>query len=335
MSNGVPSGPQVRERLAYNLWNDERWEKFRAAVNKFHDKGHQDDSSQEHNYPNTYGSVVAVHHYGHAWPGNVGKFMAWHRQHLIDLETQLQKISGDCSLTLPFWNSNLDANLPGDSNVWSANRYGGKGPSGAGMRPMASGHLGGKACSEDGAHFSSFCLTDGIAANWKTEPTPGTPASHTCSTCVFRNPNQWGGPPAGGGYLIPWASVIARARRTHPDNFKDFDYYMEQTVHGLVHAQIVHGSMGDLYKSPRDPIFFAHHAMVDRTFAWYQAYWSNQGQPLTGSCRGCYQEGLPFYRDKTVDDLIGKYDREEGCIGVPRSNPLVCLKFRGEVPDPK
>ncbi|CAE7602331.1 ODHCY [Symbiodinium pilosum] len=43
---------------------------------------------------------------------------------MYDLETSLQKLCNDCSITLPYWNSFREAGNIWGSKTWAPNRYG-------------------------------------------------------------------------------------------------------------------------------------------------------------------------------------------------------------------
>lgn len=322
--NGRPTGPQIRDRLVLNLWDDARWQKFHDALNKFHEKGHDHSYSNERDYPNNYGAMCSIHHYGHERSQDP-QFMTWHRKYLLDLETQLQKISGDCTLTLPFWNSNLDArSMISKSGAWASNRYGGAGSRGAGMLPGANGAEGGKPCTGPRGVHGAFCLTDGIAAFWKMTPENPNAPSDSCERCVWRDPHSMG------MKVSAWSHIVEKAQSTPPSSFRAFDQFMEAS-HGVLHAQTISGLMGLIPSSPADPIFFAHHGMVDRSMYWWQMYWALRGHD-SSTCPTCSLQ-LNFF-DQYIPEYMGKYNKEKNCVEIPKSDPQFCVHYTGEVPDP-
>lgn len=64
--------------------------------------------------------------YAHAGPA----FFPWHREYLLRFEADLQRISGDPNLGLPYWDWRFD-NSP-TSSIWGNNFMGGNG-NGAGF----------------------------------------------------------------------------------------------------------------------------------------------------------------------------------------------------------
>ncbi|MBV9869176.1 MAG: tyrosinase family protein [Frankiaceae bacterium] len=63
---------------------------------------------------------------------------------------------------------------------------------------------------------------------------------------------------------LPSASVVQSLIKL--SDFEDFSQQLESQVHGLVHMW-VGGTMGMIPLAAYDPVFWAHHTMVDRI--WY------------------------------------------------------------------
>lgn len=81
-----------------------------------------------------------------------------------------------------------------------------------------------------------------------------------------------------------------------PD-FNDFSLHLEIDLHNLVHRW-VGGSMKSQVLASYDPIFWAHHTMVDRLWSLWQVLHSNRG-PRPGQWRTALR-GL----DMTVEDVL-------------------------------
>ncbi|KAH7398598.1 hypothetical protein BKA66DRAFT_546137 [Pyrenochaeta sp. MPI-SDFR-AT-0127] len=71
-------------------------------------------------------------------------------------------------------------------------------------------------------------------------------------------------------------------------------------IHGAGHYAIG-GDGGDFFSSPNDPVFFMHHAMVDRLWWIWQALHLNQARTVAGTIT---LNNNPPSRDTTVKDLI-------------------------------
>jgi tyrosinase len=62
-----------------------------------------------------------------------------------------------------------------------------------------------------------------------------------------------------------------------PDYY-DFELALETQLHNLVHGW-VGGSMGDINTAAYDPLFWAHHTMVDRLWSLWQSKHASPGPP--------------------------------------------------------
>jgi tyrosinase len=81
-------------------------------------------------------------------------------------------------------------------------------------------------------------------------------------------------------------------------------------VHGGGHYGIGGDANGDLYNSPSDPAFFAHHAMIDRTWWMWQALDLKERQNATAGTVTFMNN--PPSRNTTLNDTIAL-----GYAGVP------------------
>ena len=61
-------------------------------------------------------------------------------------------------------------------------------------------------------------------------------------------------------------------------DWHDFSYYLESRLHNRVHGW-TGGFMGQVPLAAYDPIFFAHHTMVDRLWSMWQVRHSQVGPP--------------------------------------------------------
>jgi tyrosinase len=100
-------------------------------------------------------------------------------------------------------------------------------------------------------------------------------------------------------------------------DFLDFQSQLEN-IHGSIHVW-VGGTMGSVARAAYDPIFWAHHSMVDRLWRIWQARHTNSGPP-----RSILNAALPPF-DMTVADTLDVralgYDYAASTRSVPGRGP--------------
>ena len=219
---------------------------------------------------------------------NIG-FCPWHRQYLLAFERALQTI--DISVTLPYW----DWDDPAASHTLFSDGFAGSlGPSG------------GPADVVDG-RFAPFPITPALAEIW------GTPLTR------------------GGGLDLSWPPTVGAiawlenlrfsASGTHP--LWIFWRLLEAGWPNLLTAthnaghNYVGGHMGGDF-SPNDPVFWFHHANVDRIWArWQQNYLAAENGnhpddwPLPEEPSPLDNRSAPYghRRDDLIWPWVGAFDR--------------------------
>ncbi|MDE1819029.1 MAG: tyrosinase family protein [Thaumarchaeota archaeon] len=178
-------------------------------------------------------------------------FFPWHREFICRYEQALQSV--DSSVSLPYWdwssgNSSDTTQIftddfmgpPGSANIITAAND----PSRSETGEVASGH---------------FTTANGWIVNPALTP-PGYGNALRRSTSLDTSDATWFKPAVAG---VPKA-------------FNDTDYnHFEPDIEGVPHGYIHLWMGGNMYfmTSPNDPIFFMHHANVDRLWAiWQQKY---------------------------------------------------------------
>jgi tyrosinase len=68
---------------------------------------------------------------------------------------------------------------------------------------------------------------------------------------------------------------------TRSANYHDFATTLQIGVHGAGHLT-AGGMMGDLFSSPADPVFYLHHAQVDRMWSIWQSLRPERQNQLQG-----------------------------------------------------
>ncbi|KAJ7681228.1 tyrosinase [Mycena olivaceomarginata] len=177
----------------------------------------------------------------------VGQFLPWHRRFLSVFE---QTLRSECDFVgaLPYWDWSRDVdafNKIDNSPVFDPIRgFGGNGiyiPGHAGPFNNFT-NLGGWVPGTGGG-----CITTGPFASYNLSLGPGTiPTNH----CLTRNFND----------AFAWALSSAQiANTTKQPTFEHFRHFA------------VGGEMLNTYSSPGDPVFYLHHANLDRIWwTWQQ-----------------------------------------------------------------
>lgn len=177
-------------------------------------------------------------------------FLPWHRAMLHSFERDLQIMLGNDQFALPYWDWSADeATLadPTTSALWSAACVGGNGT------PISSGPFAGwSTINAQGA-----VSTAGISRNLGVRSQ--LPSYASIAEILPRVPYDV--PPYNDASPIGFRNALEGFASTASSQ-------MHNAVHGWVG-----GLMGLVQVSPNDPVFYLHHANVDRIWAqWQQRY---------------------------------------------------------------
>ncbi|AZJ20061.1 tyrosinase [Bacillus wiedmannii bv. thuringiensis] len=188
-------------------------------------------------------------------------FLPWHREFLMQVEADLQKI--DSAITIPYWNWTEDAELPDPTKapIWSDDFMGGNGVESEGWRvesgpfafkngnwPIPEGHGGPALMRQFGGGIQNFNLPTkedlAMALGEVFYDTP--PYNVSPFTLGFRNRIE--------GWVTKRGDNQVKTDGTQ--------------LHNRVHVW-VGGSMVPM-TSPNDPVFLLHHCFVDKVWADWQ-----------------------------------------------------------------
>ncbi|KAL0576037.1 hypothetical protein V5O48_005944 [Marasmius crinis-equi] len=188
---------------------------------------------------------------------NVANFLPWHRL----LVNEHEKLLRECGYTGPYpywdWTIDADADTVPTSPIWDPTHgFGGNG--------VATGN------STEG--FKK-CVTDGPYANLVLHVgSPTTLAAENLPHCLIRefNNNQRD---SNGEWVVgdmrkrSYDSAVMEKIYAQEGYFS-FEYALEQGPHGALH-NLIGGDMRP-HDAPNDPIFYMHHANIDRVWAKWQ-----------------------------------------------------------------
>ncbi|KAJ7128802.1 tyrosinase [Mycena crocata] len=195
----------------------------------------------------------------------VGQFLPWHRRFLSVFEETLRSECGFKG-ALPYWDWSKDVdifNSIDQSPVFdSKHGFGGNGI----HIPGYEGPFNNLTYLPGWVHgIGGGCVTTGPFASYNLSLGPGTVPTNHCLTRAFTN-----------GYA--WALSSAQvANTTRQSSFELFRIELEgkpvtptMKLHDGGHFAIG-GEMLDSYSSPGDPVFYLHHANLDRIWwTWQQ-----------------------------------------------------------------
>jgi tyrosinase len=211
------------------------------------------------------------------WVGHQSpSFLPWHRRYLLEFERRLRAINP--FVTLPYWDWTVDAS-PG-SPVWGADFLGGDGR--PGDRQVTTGR---------------FAYATG---NWpltvRVDDRPYLVRSMGVETATLPTAAQLSAVLSATSYdASPWSASSPGGMRTGLEG-----------LHNQVHVW-VGGHMLQTV-SPDDPVFFLHHAFIDKCWAdWYalRAAGTSRYLPLSGTANVVdANELLPPWNDMRPADLV-------------------------------
>lgn len=261
--------------------------------------------------------------YAHSSPA----FLPWHRALLHWFEMDLQQISEDPTMTIPYWDST--DKLGADSPVFQSDFLGGNGVESQGWKVM------------DGPFAADGEF--GWTLNIKAKPSRSSESGYPLDAdgCLRRAfgiiPTTKLIPKLAYVTALPSKEAVAAAYQiesygpsTWDNGIKDADPHTFRLTIEKIHGQ-PHlwsggngiGSIADLSTSPNDPLFFLHHANVDRWYANWQAQHPNAGYPVAQPIAGLIGQGVdeamfPFGRPikhyLSIENLGYQYDNSNASI---------------------
>jgi tyrosinase len=236
---------------------------------------------------------------------NVAAFLPWHRRFLQIYEGALRECGyGGPS---PYWDWTLDAENVSASPVWSSDfGFGGDGNSEQ---------------AEEGNGQRRECVSDGPFAGIRPVYWADTVEPH----CLSRNFND-GGNNVGDMMAFAYGPDAINTLFGVQD-YAGFRDQLERGPHGAVHT----GIGGDMLMmtSPNDPIFFLHHAQVDRLWTIWQAQdLANREYGYAGpKNRGLGEDP----EEATIDDVMTFYGLADDVVVrdmMSLNAPWLCYSYQ-------
>ena len=187
-------------------------------------------------------------------------FLPWHRRLILDLELEIQSVSGDSNLGLPYWNWAEDmADLASgvlsdlkDAPMWASDLMGGNGDAGDGNKVKGNPFGEGNWDTVDAALASKGALRRSMGVEVSDLPTQAQVNAALAIT-------EYDAP--------PWNRTATPSFRNQLEGWRPSAD--APGLHNRGHVWIG-GDMEDVPTAPNDPAFFLHHCFVDKIWADWQ-----------------------------------------------------------------
>ncbi|MGK7958336.1 MAG: tyrosinase family protein [Crocosphaera sp.] len=270
----------------------------------------------------------------------VPAFAPWHREYLIRFENALQSV--DPSVTIPYWDW-TDPNAL--DFILSDNFLGNRGT--------------GETITVDGVEYTGGKVTSGVVADWVLDPRINIQPIGL--TSLGTDLKRFVEIPPFDRYPVTQKEIndllsidnyldfrgVLEGEKTIDDNGQVVEgvWRLHNYLHGVIGGALVTdvnaepippnqtqilGTMNSILSSPYDPIFWLHHANVDRLWASWQVehpgadfypssgqgiqqnlddpMWPWDGGQLTPSSFGPFADLLPLYPTVPNDDIVTPRD---------------------------
>ncbi len=203
-------------------------------------------------------------------------FLPWHRRFIFDLELELQRVSGNPNLGIPYWNWPSGS---ANASMWNDDLLGGDGDAQGIVRtgPFRAGQW--TVVNASGLPAGPLMRAFGQSG------LPTLPTQGEIDQVMAVTPYD----------VSPWNLS------SNPSFRNQLEGWIGPNLHNRGHVW-VGGSMLPM-TSPNDPVFFMNHCMVDKIWHDWQIRFPNQGYlPETG---GPFGQNLTDPMDSTPSGQIG------------------------------
>ncbi|XRM44260.1 hypothetical protein ABZX51_007407 [Aspergillus tubingensis] len=249
-----------------------------------------DLSAETHlsNVTNRYTDLVAVHQSLTDYVHGDGVFLPWHRYYVHTHETLLRKHCTTLARSHTWWDERKDSGAFSNASIFSPSTF----------SSISGTPYNGIFADQKQSHY--VCVTDGYFA--KTTLHIGFGMEET-NHCLSRAVNENQSNTTSDHYV-----EMCNSYGNYTKMFKCAFQYPHGGGHGGVG-----GVMGDVFKSPGDPVFFLHHDFIDRNWwAWQSADPDNRLYQLSGYTTE--SEPSTGWVDVTLDYNLTSYKNPDATI---------------------
>ncbi|WP_394808812.1 tyrosinase family protein [Nitrosomonas sp.] len=203
-------------------------------------------------------------------------FLPWHRRFIFDLELELQRVSGNPNLGIPYWNWPSGG---ANASMWNDDLLGGNGDAGGVVRtgPFRSGQW--------TVINSSGVPAGPLMREFGQNGLPTLPTQAEINQVMAVTP-----------YDVPSWNM-----NSNPSFRNQLEGWIGPNLHNRGHVW-VGGSMLPM-TSPNDPVFFMNHCMVDKIWHEWQLRFPNQGYLPTNG--GPFGQNLTDPMGSTPSGQVG------------------------------
>lgn len=261
------------------------------------------------------------------WAGaahNSPTFLPWHREFLDKFETMLREMSGNPALALPYWDWTNPAST---AAVFASDFMGGSGDPAQGYAVTDGPFVKGKwriiikdpAALQKGLTPQTSFLTRNFGHFVDTSVSLPTAAAVRGALAV----NHYDHKPYNASSPLPLSFRNSlegwrNAKLAHCDNGWTINEEVDLSPHEL--HNLVHIYVGGVWRvgnklsqgtmayntSPNDPVFFFHHANIDRLFAAWEITSRGHYQPAAGAKQGWNANDTMWpWHDRTINSWFG------------------------------
>jgi hypothetical protein len=168
----------------------------------------------------------------------------------------------NANVWVPYWDWAYDSQAPERSVVFQSSRFGGNGKG------------------------ANNCVQDGAFANWQ--------AVYPDAHCLSR---QWDG---GNTISSFYSTDVVNSVLAKSTTYAAAEKGIEINPHGAIHVNI--GADMSTMGSPNDPLFWVHHAFVDKLWwTWQQTHHNSYGGQNADGSTASVSDILPSYTAKVSD----------------------------------